>query len=139
MSPFVKGALGFIGCAGLFGAAYAIGKKVGREETLKEVEQEEQKIAEAPVQQTIIKELPVQQSPSIMPVAETESEPAEIIPVVTETAVERVRNKRQGIKGKLFGGVNLVKDLLGGNADGKKLIVTMEDGDVVARLSQKGA
>ena len=45
MSPFMKGALGFLGCAGIFGAAYAIGKRVGREETLKEVEMEEKQIA----------------------------------------------------------------------------------------------
>ena len=138
MSPFMKGALGFIGCAGLFGAAYAIGKKVGREETLKEVEQEEQKITAPAPQPVVIKEVQVQKSPSLVAVSNDEPVVVEELPVPQETAVERVRNKNRGFKNKLFAGANAIKDLFG-DPDGKKLIVTVEDGDVVARLSQKGA
>lgn len=137
MSPFMKGALGFLGCAGIVGAAYAIGKKVGREETLKEVEQEEKKIANSVPNSPIKKETTNREesaSAEEQPVQENTEEP-----VSRETATERVRNKRRGIKGKLFDGAAMVKDLLGGNADDKKLTVMIEDGDVVARLSQKGA
>lgn len=139
MSPFMKGALGFLGCAGIFGAAYAIGKKAGREETLKEVEQEERKMAEEPSQPVVIREVPVPQSPTILPVSEpAKIEVSEMLPAVQETAAERVRNKKHGLRNKLFSGANVIKDLFG-DPDGKKLIVTVEDGDVVARLSQKGA
>ena len=136
MSPFMKGAIGFLGCAAIVGTAYAVGKKVGREETLKEVEREERKIAEsAPKVITVVDDTPVQPKEIIQPV-ETQPEKVEDIPEQKETAAERVRNKKRGLRSKIFGGVNVVKDLLG-DPDSKKLTVTVEDGDVVARLSQK--
>lgn len=138
MSPFLKGALGFLGCAGLAGAAYAIGKKIGREETLKEVEQEEKNIAESYSQPVVIKEIPVQQNQTIIPMNENEEEVIQEEQAVQETAVERVRNKKRGFKNNLFGGISAVKSLFG-DPDGKKLVVTVEEGDVVARFSQKGA
>ena len=135
MSPFMKGAIGFLGCAGIVGTAYVIGKKVGREEALKEVEYEERKIAESTPKVVVVNDIP---NPPKETETKKENEDIPVIQESQETAVDRVRNKKHGIKGKFMGGVNLVKDLLGGNADGKKLVVTMEDGDVVARLSQKG-
>lgn len=130
MSPFMKGVLGFIGCAGVCGAAYAIGKRVGREETLREVELEEKRIA-------------AQKKPEPAPVVVIEKqesepvqeEPTEIIPV-QPTPAENVRKKHSGIKGKLFGGIGTIKDLLS-SPEGKKLTMTVEDGDLVARISQK--
>ena len=127
MSPFVKGALGFLGCAGICTVAYQIGKRAGRDEALDEVEREEKRDAK----QTAIKQLP--QEPIIVGadpiVADTSPQ--------QPTAVERVREKKfHGLKSKIFGGAGVVKDLLG-NPDGKKLVVTVEDGDVVARISQK--
>lgn len=137
MSPFMKGAIGFLGCAGIVGTAYVIGKKVGREEALKEVEYEERKIAESTPKVVAVNDIP---DPPKETETKKENEDIQVIQETQETqetAVDRVRNKKHGIKGKFMGGVTLVKDLLGGNADGKKLVVTMEDGDVVARLSQK--
>lgn len=124
MSPFMKGALGFLACAGVCTAAYQIGKKAGREEALDEVEREEKRHSKS-VQQTVQQET-----------NQTESDP-EIVDTAPQTAVERVREKKfHGIRSKIFGGAGVVKDLLN-NPDGKKLIVTVEDGDVVARISQK--
>lgn len=135
MGPFMKGVLGFVGCAGICGAAYAIGKHVGREETLKEVELEERRMA-------------VQKPPEPIEVAQKDIAPKQedaenkmeekntnlIQPTVT--AAENVR-KKHGIKNKIFGGIGVVKDLLGGNTEDKQLIMTVEDGDIVARISQK--
>lgn len=133
MSPFMKGVLGFVGCAGICGVAYAIGKHNGREETLKEVELEERRMAA---------QKPKEQAPVVMQQPkEVQNEPEEtkenIIPAQqTVTAAENVR-KKHGIKNKLFGGVNVIKDLLGGNTEDKQLTMTVEDGDLVARISQK--
>jgi len=127
MSPFVKGALGFLGCAGICTVAYQIGKRAGRDEALDEVEREEKRDSK----QMVIKQVP--QEATIV-----EADPIVIdAPPQQPTAVERVREKKfHGLKSKIFGGAGVVKDLLG-NPDGKKLIVTVEDGDVVARISQK--
>lgn len=132
MSPFMKGVLGFVGCAGICGAAYAIGKHAGREETLKEVELEERRMA-AKKQQT---QVPVVQQPdNVVATQIVQNEPEEKVePVVT--AAENVR-KKHGIRNKLFGGVGVIKDLLGGNTEDKQLTMTVEDGDLVARISQK--
>lgn len=128
MSPFMKGALGFLGCAGVCTVAYQIGKRVGRDEALDEVEREEKRyskpavVDQAPKQEAVI----VEEEPIV--VDATPQQP---------TAVERVREKKfHGLKNKIFGGAGVIKDLLG-NPDGKKLVVTVEDGDVVARISQK--
>ena len=136
MSPFLKGALGFIGCAGICTAAYQIGKFIGREETLKEVEQEERYISAT--QQVVVREVPVvAPQPEQKDIVTVESsEETEVIPVQQpQTAVERVR-KMHGFKNTIFGGTSVIKDLLK-NPDGKKLVLTVEDGDVVARISQK--
>ena len=138
MSPFVKGALGFLGCAGICTVAYQIGKYVGREETLKDVEREEkvlaaeQKVAESIVEQ---KEEPVEKV-DILPngAAEVTTVSPEEQPI-QQTAVERVR-KKHGIKNKIFSGTSVIKDLLG-SPDNKQITVTFEEGDVVARISQK--
>jgi hypothetical protein len=132
MSPFMKGVLGFVGCAGICGAAYAIGKHAGREETLKEVELEECRMAAKKLQtSTIVTQQP--ENTVVTPVAQNEPE-EKVEPVVT--AAENVR-KKHGIKNKLFGSVGVIKDLLGGNTEDKQLTMTVEDGDLVARISQK--
>ena len=137
MSPFMKGALGFLGCAGIFGAAYAIGKHVGREETLKEVEIEEKQMAVQPQPEVV----PVEQPKEIVPLNEAAKEamnaPQTIVVQQPQTAAERVR-KMHGLKGKLFGGMSVVKDLLA-NPDEKMLTATVENGDVVVRISQKNS
>ncbi len=136
MSPFMKGALGFLGCAGIFGAAYAIGKHVGREETLKEVETEEKQIA---AQQSEPVAAPVSEpAKTIVPLNEAAEASLAVQSAPQPTPAEMVR-KKHGLKNKLFGGTtSVIKDLLG-NPDGKKLVVTVEDGDVVARISQKNS
>ena len=128
MSPFMKGALGFLGCAGICTVAYQIGKRVGRDEALDEVEREEQRCSK-----TIAVAQPQKQEVAII-----EAEPVVVdTPPQQPTVVERVREKKlHGLKNKIFGGAGVIKDLLG-NPDGKKLVVTVEDGDVVARISQK--
>ncbi len=131
LSPFFKGAIGFVGCASVCAIAYKIGKSVGREETLREVEQEERYIAA------------VQQ---VQPAVANESSQQTIIPLNQESAAaltdhqpqtvaERVR-KMHGFRGAIFGGTSVIKDLLK-NPDGKKLVMTVENGDIVARISQK--
>lgn len=136
MSPFMKGALGFLGCAGIFGAAYAIGKHVGREETLKEVEMEEKQIA---AQQSEPSAAPVSEpAKTIVPLNEAAEASLAVQSAPQPTPAEMVR-KKHGLKNKFFGGTtSVIKDLLG-NPDGKKLVVTVEDGDVVARISQKNS
>ena len=130
MSPFFKGALGFLGCAGICTVAYKIGKSVGREETLKEVEQEERIMAAEKKASEQVTVIPAQQ-----PVEQTEIEET-VVESVQPTPVQNVR-KRHGIKNKLFGTTGVIKDLIG-NPEGKQMTVTMEDGDLVARISQKG-
>lgn len=139
MSPFMKGVLGFVGCAGVCGAAYAIGKHVGREEALKDVEIEERRMAAQKPQKILV---PKEITPVEEPKPEVQNEPEEKSVTVIEeqpvvTAAENVR-KKHGIKNKFFGGINIVKDLLGGNAEDKQLTMTVEDGDIIARISQKG-
>ena len=137
MSPFMKGALGFLGCAGIFGAAYAIGKHVGREETLKEVEMEEKQIAAQQVES--VASAPVSEpQKTIVPLNEAAEASLAVQSAPQPTPAEMVR-KKHGLKNKFFGGTtSVIKDLLG-NPDGKKLVVTVEDGDVVARISQKNS
>lgn len=138
LSPFVKGALGFVGCAGVCAIAYKIGKSVGREETLREVDivEREEKFAQAQVQQKmIIQEAPpvksdISSASAIIPIPET---PEVIVP--DQSTAEKIR-KMHGWRGTIFGGTSVIKDLLR-NPDGKKLVLTVEDGDVVARISQK--
>ena len=128
MSPFTKGALGFLGCAGICTVAYQIGKRVGREEALDEVEKEETRYLKPTAAP------PVSQPEVII----TDPDPVIVDPPPKEPAVvERVREKKfHGLRNKIFGGAGVVKDLFN-NPDGKKLVVTVEDGDVVARISQK--
>lgn len=133
MSPFFKGVLGFIGCAGVCGAAYAIGKHAGREETLKEVELEERRMAAKKQSEQV--QIAPKQEIVVQKEQEEKTDNTNVVqPVVT--ASENVR-KKHGIKNKLFGGINVVKDLLGGNTEDKQLTMTVEDGDIVARISQK--
>lgn len=123
MNSFLKGALGFIGCAGICAAAYQIGKSVGREDTLREIEQAEHpRVRRDPSKETEIQ-------PDVVVVDAAESEP------VSSATVEKVR-KMHGLRNTIFGGTSVVKDLLR-NPDGKKLVLTVEDGDIVARISQK--
>lgn len=133
MTPLMKGILGFVGCAGVCGAAYAIGKHVGREETLKEVELEELRMAvKKPVEPAKTEN---DTKTDTTESTEVKNEQATSVqPIVTPS--ENVR-KKHGIKNKLFGGVGMIKDILGGNTEDKKLTMTVEDGDIVARISQK--
>lgn len=128
MSPFMKGALGFLGCAGICTVAYQIGKRVGRDEALDEVEREEQRCSKT----VVVDQTPKQEAVIV------EADPIIVdAPPQQPTAVERVREKKlHGLKNKIFGGAGVIKDLFS-NPDGKKLVVTVEDGDVVARISQK--
>lgn len=129
MSPFMKGALGFLGCAGVCTVAYQIGKRVGREEALDDVEREERKCSKPEV----IEPAKKSEAPPIQP---DEEEPV-VVDAPQATAVERVREKKShGLRSKIFGGAGVIKNLIN-NPDGKKLVVTVEDGDVVARISQK--
>ena len=124
MNSFLKGALGFIGCAGISAAAYQIGKSVGRENTLREIEQEERLISRhdmAPQEPIVQNDIVVVDPPVPEP--------------VSQATVEKVR-KMHGWKSAIFGGTSAIKDLLK-NPDNKKLVLTVENGDVVARISQK--
>ena len=132
----MKGALGFIGCAGICGAAYAIGKHVGREETLKEVEMEEKRMAVKKAAETAPVAVAQPAEKSAEPVEKDIEETTAIVPQTEATPAENVRRKH-GVKNKLFGGIGVIKDILGGNADGKQLTMTVEGGDLVARISQK--
>lgn len=121
MSPFMKGALGFLGCAGVCAVAYQIGKRVGREETVREIEQEE-----------------IRQRANNATVYDISNEPGQEIIIPAEeqnTPIEKVR-KMHGLKNKIFGGTSAIKDLLK-NPDGKQLTMTVENGDIIARISKK--
>lgn len=134
MSPFMKGVLGFFGCAAVTAVVYHIGKSVGREETLREIEAEEQMMAlqAQPIQPVIAQESDSQK-------AEANTTPYEIQPVQPatqqQTPVEKVR-KMHGLKNKILGGGGIIKDLLQ-NPDNKKVLITVEEGDIVARISPK--
>ena len=131
MSPFLKGALGFLGCAGICTAAYQIGKRVGREEVLQEVEVEEKQIKYIPAPQPVVIDQPDQ---TVIPLDQKSEEalsPDEPQPSVAE----RVR-KKHGIKNRFLTSTGVIKDLLR-NPDNKKITATVEDGDVVVRISQK--
>lgn len=129
MSPYLKGALGFLGCAGICTVAYKIGKSVGREETLKEVEQEERIMAAEKKAAEPVVVVQTQQPEEQIEVAE------QAVETQLPTPVQNVR-KRHGFKNKIFGTTSVIKDLIG-NPDGKQLTMTVEDGDIVARISQK--
>ena len=133
MSPFFKGVLGFFGCAAVTAVVYHIGKSVGREETLREIEAEERAMA-VPVQAQV--SAPQEQSADQQENVENAAPVA--VPAVVQpqqTPVEKVR-KMHGIKNKIFGGGGIIKDLLQ-NPDNKKVLITVEDGDIVARISPK--
>lgn len=120
MNSYAKGAIGFLGCAALCGLVYEIGKRNGRNETLDELERQEY-IPE----NTTRKEEP----------EETSGNQQEQQQTVIEGKVEKVR-RMHGIKNTIFGSGSVIKDLLR-NPDGKQLTVTVENGDVVARISKK--
>lgn len=127
MSPFLKGVIGFLGCAGLCTAVYSVGKAVGREQALRDIELEEchaQK--EKNTVSVVTSDDP--KTTVLVPIDSDISQPK-------ETAVERVR-KMKGFKNTLFGGTSVVKELLK-NPDNKKLTVTVENGEIVARIAQK--
>lgn len=133
MSPFFKGVLGFFGCAAVTAVVYHIGKSVGREETLREIEAEERAMA-VPVQAQVsaTQEQTTDQQENVENTAPV-TVPAVVQP--QQTPVEKVR-KMHGIKNKIFGGGGIIKDLLQ-NPDNKKVLITVEDGDIVARISPK--
>lgn len=116
MSPFMKGALGFLGCAAVCKVVYEIGKRKGKQEVIDDIE----------------RQVEPEQEEHESKDAEENSEPRQ---VVIDGKVEKVR-RMHGIKNTLFGGGRVIKDLLK-NPDGKQLTVTVEDGDVVARISSK--
>lgn len=137
MSPFVKGVLGFFGCAVLTTAIYHVGKSRGREEALRDVEREERYLeavrkANAKIEEIKAKDIlnTQREEEAIIPVEDVSSPPL----VEPQSAVERVR-KMKGIKGTIFGGTSVIKELLR-NPDGKKLVMTVENGEIVARISQ---
>lgn len=116
MSPFMKGALGFLGCAAVCKVVYEIGKRKGKQEVINDIER--------------------QTEPEHEEHENKESEESgETRQTVIDGKVEKVR-RMHGIKSTLFGGGRVIKDLLR-NPDGKQLTVTVEDGDVVARISSK--
>lgn len=134
MSPFMKGVLGFFGCAAVTAVVYHIGKSAGREETLREIEAEEQMMAlqAQPVQPAITQEPDSQKTEANT----TSYEIQPIQPAVQQqTPVEKVR-KMHGLKNKILGGGGIIKDLLQ-NPDNKKVLITVEEGDIVARISPK--
>ena len=133
MSPFFKGVLGFFGCAAVTAVVYHIGKSVGREETLREIEAEERAMA-VPVQAQVsaTQEQTTDQQENVENTAPV-TVPAVVQP--QQTPVEKVR-KMHGIQNKIFGGGGIIKDLLQ-NPDNKKVLITVEDGDIVARISPK--
>lgn len=116
MSPFMKGAIGFLGCAAVCKVVYEIGKRKGKQEIIDDIERQTE--LEHDDHET----------------KDTE-ENGETRQVVIDGKVEKVR-RMHGIKNTLFGGGRVIKDLLK-NPDGKQLTVTVEDGDVVARISSK--
>lgn len=136
MSPFLKGALGFLGCAIVGTAIFKIGEAVGKEKALKAIEDEERYMEMAHAAAQAQKQAPKQTNDA--PEVEQDTEPVvEQQPIVVDpkpSAVENVR-KMRGFKNTLFGGTSIIKDLLK-NPDGKKLVVTVENGEVVARISQ---
>lgn len=134
MSPFMKGVLGFFGCAAVTAVVYHIGKNAGREETLREIEAEEQMMAlrAQPMQPVITQESDSQKTESNTTPYEIQTvQPA----VQQQTPVEKVR-KMHGLKNKILGGGGIIKDLLQ-NPDNKKVLITVEEGDIVARISPK--
>lgn len=116
MSPFMKGALGFLGCAAVCKVVYEIGKRKGKQEVIDDIERQ----TDQEQQEHENKE---------------SEESGETRQTVIDGKVEKVR-RMHGIKNTLFGGGRVIKDLLK-NPDGKQLTVTVEDGDVVARISSK--
>ena len=116
MSPFMKGALGFLGCAAVCKVVYEIGKRKGKQEVIDDIERQTEQEQEDHENK------------------DTE-ENSETRQVVIDGKVEKVR-RMHGIKNTLFGGGRVIKDLLK-NPDGKQLTVTVEDGDVVARISSR--
>ena len=131
MSPFLKGVLGFFGCAAVTAVVYHIGKNAGREETLREIEAEERAMAiQQPIQTVTVPEQSNNQQENVENAA-----PVAIQPVVQQSPVEKVR-KMHGFKNKILGGGGIIKDLLQ-NPDNKKVLITVEEGDIVARISPK--
>jgi len=125
MSPFMKGALGFFGCAGICAIVYQLGKAAGREETLREVEIEE-RIAAA--EKKAEKTEPTAGNQTVA-IAEASQE------IENPPVAEKVR-KKHAIKDKIFGGLRTAKDLLKNLGD-KQLIVTVENEDILARITPK--
>lgn len=117
MSPFMKGALGFLGCAAVCKVVYEIGKRKGKQEVIDDIERHVG---------------PEQQEDGESKETEANNETRQ---VVIDGKVEKVR-RMHGIKNTLFGSGRVIKDLLK-NPDGKQLTVTVEDGDVVARISSR--
>ena len=116
MSPFMKGALGFLGCAAVCKVVYELGKRKGKQEVIDDIErQADQDQEEHEGKDT--------------------DENGETRQTVIDGKVEKVR-RMHGLKSTLFGGGRVIKGLLR-NPDGKQLTVTVEDGDVVARISSK--
>jgi len=131
MSPFFKGVLGFFGCAAVTAVVYHIGKSVGREETLREIEAEESAMtAQQPIQTIAVPE----QQDTQQEKAENTS-PVAAQPVAQPSPVEKVR-KMHGLKNKILGGGGIIKDLLQ-NPDNKKVVITVDEGDIVARISPR--
>lgn len=116
MSPFMKGAIGFLGCAAVCKVVYEIGKRKGKQEVIDDIERQTE----------------LEHDDHETKEAEENGETKQ---VVIDGKVEKVR-RMHGIKNTLFGGGRVIKDLLK-NPDGKQLTVTVEDGDVVARISSK--
>lgn len=130
MSPFFKGVLGFFGCAAVTAVVYHIGKSVGREETLREIEAEERAMAAVPAPaQQVIQEPQNEQQENAENAAPVAVQPAQ------PTPVEKVR-KMHGFKNKILGSGGIIRDLLQ-NPDNKKVLITVEEGDIVARISPK--
>lgn len=131
MSPFFKGVLGFFGCAAVTAVVYHIGKSVGREETLREIEAEERAMtAQQPIQTTAASE-----QQDIQQEKTENASPVAVQPVAQTSPVEKVR-KMHGLKNKILGGGGIIKDLLQ-NPDNKKVVITVDEGDIVARISPR--
>ena len=134
MSPFMKGALGFIGCAGVCAAAYAIGKSVGREETLKEIDmaEREERIEQAKaMSQQVVQENQETVEQEIISVPENEEQ--EVLPAIRPTTVEKLRRKRS-LKSSFLGSFGVIKDLFR-HPDNTKITITSDNGEACIRIS----
>ena len=138
MNAYMKGAIGFFGCAAVCTVSYQIGKHVGREEALREIT-----YAELPVPSTaeIEKRIHVTTTES----ENTQEEPTPVVNDSQTTLVPVIPKKRsrfmdklravREIKDAVVEGGSVIKDILR-NPDGKKMTMAVENDEAVIRISE---